>query len=338
MNRRALAVLPLVALLVAGVAAARPAPARAGDDPAPAAPAAPATPAGPQAAPPSEADRAAAEKVHQYARLSARLVRGAQPEGDAAFAALAAAGVTSIISVDGARPDVETARKHGIRSVHIPFGYDGIPPDRVLELVKTFQILSAQGGSVFVHCHHGKHRGPAACAIGRMALDGVPNAEAEADLVRAGTDPKYQGLWGVVRGFRMPTAEQLAAVDAKLPAVAAVGGPTQAMVRIDGVWSRLKEVKAAAWGVPPEHPDVEPAHEAKILAQAFREFAALPEAKAAGPAYAQHLAISEKAAWDLSRALERGRVSAADAKAAFDRIGASCTACHAQFRDNTPRR
>jgi hypothetical protein len=42
--------------------------------------------------------------------------------------------VKTIVSVDGGKPDVETARKHGIRYVHLPIGYDatdctaGLPP------------------------------------------------------------------------------------------------------------------------------------------------------------------------------------------------------------------
>src|SRR5438046_379302 len=59
-------------------------------------------------------------------RVTDRMISGSQPEGDAAFAALAKAGVKTIISVDGSKPDVATAKKYGLRYIHLPIGYDGI--------------------------------------------------------------------------------------------------------------------------------------------------------------------------------------------------------------------
>src|SRR5436305_114465 len=94
-------------------------------------------------------------------RVSDRLFSGGNPDGEAGFAALRALGVQTVISVDGARPDWETAGRHGLRYVHLPVGYDGIPRGRVLALAKAARDLP---GPVYVHCHHGKHRGPAAVA------------------------------------------------------------------------------------------------------------------------------------------------------------------------------
>src|SRR5688500_19183961 len=53
-----------------------------------------------------------------------KVLSGAQPEDAKAFETLARLGVKTIISVDGAAPDVETARKYGIRYVHLPIKYD----------------------------------------------------------------------------------------------------------------------------------------------------------------------------------------------------------------------
>src|SRR5262245_9913950 len=52
-------------------------------------------------------------------RLGPRLYSGGDPHGAEALAALKALGVRTIISVDGATPDVETARKLGLRYVHL---------------------------------------------------------------------------------------------------------------------------------------------------------------------------------------------------------------------------
>ena len=55
------------------------------------------------------------------------VISGGLPEGPAAFAELRDLGVQTIISVDGAKPDLDLAKEFSMRYVHIPHGYDGIP-------------------------------------------------------------------------------------------------------------------------------------------------------------------------------------------------------------------
>jgi protein tyrosine phosphatase (PTP) superfamily phosphohydrolase (DUF442 family) len=290
--------------------------------------------AAPIAVPPI--DRTAAARVHNYFRLSPRLASGAAPENDADFEALAAAGIKSIVTVDGARPDADGARAHGIRYVHVPIGYDGISTARALELTKTFQEL-APAGPIFVHCHHGKHRGPAACGIARIILDGITPQAAVEEMKRAGTDPKYKGLYASVLAFHAPTADELAAVKADLPEAAALPARAETMVAIDQLWDRMKAVRAAKWTVPADHPDVDPPHEATILMEQFRELARRPETAAEDDDFRTHLAESEAAAAALATALAPGKLDADGAAKAFDRSVASCAACHATHRDTKSR-
>src|SRR3954462_1625180 len=84
-------------------------------------------------------------------RLSEKLLSGGNPDGDAGFAALATLGVKTVLSVDGARPDVDTARKYGFIYAHLPVGYDGISRDRVVALTKAAKSLP---GPIYIHCHH----------------------------------------------------------------------------------------------------------------------------------------------------------------------------------------
>src|SRR4051812_12165364 len=70
--------------------------------------------------------------VHNVLRLNDRLYSGSSPEGDGGFQSLQGLGVRTIITVDGARPEVERARKHGMRYVHLPIGYDGVPRSQAL--------------------------------------------------------------------------------------------------------------------------------------------------------------------------------------------------------------
>src|SRR5215203_3182916 len=89
-------------------------------DPAGEAPAVP--PAGAPGGTPEPPRKLDAPGIENLYRLTEGLYSGGQPEGEAGFAALKRLGVRTIISVDGARPDVETARRFGMRYVHLPVG------------------------------------------------------------------------------------------------------------------------------------------------------------------------------------------------------------------------
>src|SRR5262245_48277837 len=105
-----------------------------------------------------------------------QVISGGLPEGEAAFQDLAALGIKTIISVDGATPDVATAKKHGLRYVHLPHGYDGISAARAAELAKAVRDLP---GPIYIHCHHGKHRSPAAAAVACVAAGLTDASDAE---------------------------------------------------------------------------------------------------------------------------------------------------------------
>jgi protein tyrosine phosphatase (PTP) superfamily phosphohydrolase (DUF442 family) len=107
--------------------------------------------------------------IENFYQLSARVYSGSAPEGEAAFAALKERGIKTIITVDGSQPDVEMARRFGIRYVHLPIGYDGVPTNQAARMIKAAETLP---GPVFVHCHHGLHRGPAGAAVICMGMEG----------------------------------------------------------------------------------------------------------------------------------------------------------------------
>jgi len=266
--------------------------------------------------------------MHNVHQITPRFVRGSQAETEEDFAALAQMGVKVVVSVDGARPNVEDAHKHGLRYVHVPMGYDGPTREEQVLLYKAFTTLE---GPFYVHCHHGKHRGPAACAIGLMA-DGWTAEQIVGELKRAGTAAKYEGLYAFPATFQTPTAEELAAVT-DIPEVAPVAGLVASMILVDQGWERLGAVRKAKWTAPPDHPDVAPRHEATIFAQRFREMARLDEVTKAKADMLKHALDSEKAAWDLAEALGASPVNALGAEEAYARIEKSCTACHKQFRD-----
>src|SRR5687768_15254905 len=65
--------------------------------------------------------------LHNVIRVSENIYSGGVPEGDAGFQSLKKLGIKSIVTVDGARPEVEKAKAFGMRYVHLPFGYDRCP-------------------------------------------------------------------------------------------------------------------------------------------------------------------------------------------------------------------
>lgn len=278
------------------------------------------------AEPPADPQPIDAPGLHNVYRVSDKLYSGSSPDDDRGFAALKQLGIKTIISVDGATPNVAAAEKHALRYVHLPFGYDGIPRDRAAELAAAVAELP---GPIYLHCHHGKHRGPAAVAVVQIGNAHWDAARATAWMKTAGTDPRYTGLYAVVA--RPPTVAEKAAVAGDWKPVANVPDLTRRMVEIDARWDHLKLVKAAGWKAPPDHPDIDPPHEALQLVEHYRESARLDSVKRRGPAFVQQMTDAEASAGELEQALRAK--STERAAVAFGKSASACAKCHDQFRD-----
>lgn len=266
--------------------------------------------------------------IHNAFRATEKIYSGSQPEGDEAFAALASLGVKTIISVDGTKPDVETAHKHGIRYIHLPYGYDGVPTNRMAELAK---VATSDSGPIFVHCHHGKHRGPAAVAVMCEASAGwTPNRAADW-LREAGTADDYPGLYRAAQEFKMPTAAELAAIK-NLPEIAQSSSLVDAMVAIDAHFDALKRSQKADWKTPPDHADITPAHEATMLWEQFREIARMEETAKRPADFRTHLGKAEQLAETLRQML-REPADRMLLDVTFKQVGQSCAACHKKYRN-----
>lgn len=268
--------------------------------------------------------------IHNFLRATDQVFSGSQPEGDEGFAALAKLGVKTIVSVDGARPEADRAAKHGIRYIHLPFGYDGIPTNRVTELAR---VATTVEGPVFVHCHHGKHRGPAAVGVMCLASGALTTNQATAFLVAAGTSPEYPGLFRAVRNFTAPAAADLDRISTNFPSVAKTSSLVEFMVAIDGHVDRLKAVQKAGWQTPKDHPDVSPDHEAVLLWEQLREFARTEDAAHRPEEFRRKLHASERIAEQLRDALREGSRDKAAADVAFKQVSQSCVNCHQRYRN-----
>jgi protein tyrosine phosphatase (PTP) superfamily phosphohydrolase (DUF442 family) len=260
---------------------------------------------------------------------------GSQPEGDEAFAALQKLGIKTLISVDGTKPEVERAAKFGLRYIHLPHGYDGISTNTVTKLVKAAQTAE---GPLYVHCHHGKHRGPAAVGVICQATAGWTTNQAVTWLKQAGTSGDYTGLFRVNVAFRMPTAAELAQVPTSFPSRAEVSGLVEGMVEIDHRWENLKAIQKAGWRVPTNQPDLVPATEALLLQEAYHELGRGTEAKTKGDDFLTRLHQAEAEAAELHTLLKDQTRPPDDAfrkraEELAERAGQSCSACHKQHRN-----
>jgi protein tyrosine phosphatase (PTP) superfamily phosphohydrolase (DUF442 family) len=258
-------------------------------------------------------------------KVSDRIYSGSEPYGEEGFASLAKLGVKAVISVDGAKPNLEAAKKHGLRYVHVPFGYDGVPEEARLSLTSAVREIDSP---IYVHCHHGEHRGPAGAAIACIAADALSNKEAIQILERAGTSKNYKGLWRDVEAFVPP------AVDAKLPElveVATVDSLTAAMSQVDRAFDNLKLCRDAKWAVPDDHPDIVPNQEALLLFEGLHE-ASRNLGDHNEDQLKNWLAEAETQAAEL-----RSDVQKKDSQAATERLVAIehlCKQCHQKYRDN----
>ncbi|MES2570180.1 MAG: hypothetical protein V4710_09020 [Verrucomicrobiota bacterium] len=267
--------------------------------------------------------------IHNAFRVTGRIFSGSQPEGEAAFAELERLGVKTIVSVDGAKPDVLAARKYGLRYIHLPIGYDGLSPRRILELIRA---STEQPGAIYVHCHHGKHRGPAAVAMMCQATAGWSPERAEQWLRQAGTAEEYAGLYRATREFQPVTKEQLARVG-ELPEVAETPALVDLMVAIDERFDSLKTAQKAGWRTSSNWTHLTPAHEATVLWEHFREFARIEETGKRPDNYRTRLADSEKAIHALRVGLTQTPLDFPSLEAAMKQITQSCTACHKTYRN-----
>ena len=267
--------------------------------------------------------------LHNLVQLSADVWSGSEPAGEQAFASLMDLGVQTIISVDSARPNVDMARKYGIRYVHVPFGYDGIPLTAQLSLTRAARDVRTP---LYIHCHHGKHRGPAAAAIVCRVRGIVDASGALKILENAGTSHDYKGLWKDVEHFAAPSD------DVELPQlleVSEVESLAAAMARIDRNFDNLKLCQAADWETLADHPDLVAVQEALQLQESLHEAGRRlsEEEHAAGydTTFRNWLSESDGAAQKLHESLQEN--DSAAATTAFTNLQQTCRQCHVKYRD-----
>ncbi|MEO2014780.1 MAG: hypothetical protein ABGZ53_10455 [Fuerstiella sp.] len=257
-------------------------------------------------------------------RVSGRVLCGGEPRGKTAFETLKKLRVNTIVSVDGAAPQVDLAKQMGIRYIHIPVGYDGVSQEAGQSLTRVVQETK---GAIYIHCHHGRHRGPAAAAIA-CRIEGTADADRALQImVIAGTSEDYVGLWRDVAMFAVPyDSVQLP----RLVEVAPLESMAAVMARISRRFDKLKTSCAATPPSSPDHSRRIAAQDALLLHESLREAARhLPSG--CDQEFRTWLAKSDDAAKDVYDSLQSG--SADSAVRHFKVLQQLCTQCHKAYRN-----
>lgn len=273
-----------------------------------------------------EPTRIEAAGLPNLVRVTPGVLSGGLPDGEVGFASLQWLGVKTVISVDGAQPDVELARRHGLRYVHLPHGYDGISLERSAELAKAVRELE---GPVYIHCHHGKHRSPAATAVACVGAGLVDAEQARQLLQVAGTSPHYEGLFRSVARAGPIAPERLDALQVQWLEVAPITPLAAAMVEIEQLHDRLQQLAKDQWRPARRREDSAP-HQALLLVEQYRELLRIEYPKRE-PGFVDELRRALAGAESLERELRAGRGEGADR--ALAGVTRSCQSCHERHRD-----
>jgi len=276
------------------------------------------------------------EHLPNMVQVHPKVISGGLPQSDQAFKELADLGVKTIISVDGATPDVDAAKRSGLMYVHLPHGYDGIPDGRVKELAKAVRDLP---GTIYIHCHHGNHRSPAATSVACVSAGLIAPTQAIRILEFAGTDPHYRGLYRSARAATALTPQMLDRLDVKFQAVCEVPAMAESMVQLSQTHENLKRLAESGWMPPESHPDLDAVHEALMLKEHFTELQRTADVRRQPADFQTWLQNSETAAHNIERTLRKwhaaqGQNAAPEVLNTYvNQITSACRSCHAAYRD-----
>lgn len=260
-----------------------------------------------------------------------RLYTGSEPTASL-WEKLKQDGFKTVISVDGIRPDIETAEKNGISYIHLPIGYNEVSEERRQQLASA---LKHSKGPIYLHCHHGKHRGPAAAVIAALSNGAISQEEALTYLKEQETSVDYQGLWQAVR-FSTPLKN---IPEMEFSSYEPPGDLAETMAKLDRSWERVQKFRKVEWPTTLEsHPDLVLSNELLLILEYLTEsqrLSSTDENQRSGETQELHSAYTEsleaiKAFHTLSQDPSSQKSSL---EKAYQKTSQSCKSCHANFRN-----
>jgi len=270
--------------------------------------------------------------LHNVVAYHESFYSGSVPEGSQGLATLAAMGVRTIISVDGAEPDVEAARALGMRYIHLPIGYNGFSEHRKLELTRATRD-ALQDGPVYIHCHHGKHRSAGAAGAVVASLGWASAEEMVERMKVSGTSPSYKGLYQCTLESSQVSMAALDELPADFPEVSRPEGIVKGMVEVDHINEHLKLIQKAGWKAPDDHPDLVPVAEAGRMADLFRLMHQDERLQSKPTEMLEWLRDDSETLTQLEELLTQESPDVEKCTELFELIQSNCKACHVKYRD-----
>ena len=250
---------------------------------------------------------------------------GAAPADATAMRTLFDAGIRTVISVD-ALPSPLAPAGVEMRRAHFPVGYDGVSATVQDALLVAWRDCSKP---LYIHCHHGHHRGPAAAVTLLRRLGRVNESEGLAMLRACGTSFAYPGLYQSMREATGVSSATLQALEIPLREHHQVGSLTAGMAALDRSWDNVLESQRGGWQRSHRHPDAAPTAETAAVTEHLRAIATMPHTYP--PSFDSALARVIEASTRLEAAVARGDFLMAGRLASW--MDSSCVACHAGHRD-----
>lgn len=269
---------------------------------------------------------------------SDRIIIGSSPHSLENFELLRSSGVSTIISVDGALPKIELAKSLDLKYFHIPIGYDRIKRSQLLEMAKIYLNLE---GKLYIHCHKGLHRGPAAAAC-LMVASGESTPDQGVKLIKqTGTSSEYSGLFRSVHSTKPITRDELS--ETKFPPESRNPSDlVHSMKVLENHFENLVDFKKNDWLGLRNSPDLSAAHESLMLHEGFIELHRLESSsktlKPDGPRY-QRL-MEQGITFSMQLRNELKNANQTEDKKSFQtrnllvsRIKKTCAECHKNYRN-----
>ena len=250
-----------------------------------------------------------------FTKVNEQLYFGGSPEEND-FAFLKSQGLRSIICVDGLNPNLTTAGKYDLAYRHIPITYDKISPEQQKQLAKAYSELPKP---IYIHCHHGRHRGPAAAAIVLKNHHDWKNTDLVEFMKNAGTSPQYRGLYKTVKESKEIPQDQWLHIE--VPETAKVESLANTMAKLDRIWVKLEKQLLKPYTTLDSSLALD---RSLLLKEYFVELERAPGSKFDE----EYLEIIKKI--DLLRTeLKSGK----DSLEAFKAVKKDCKSCHVDYRD-----
>ena len=254
-------------------------------------------------------------KLENVRQVNSELWSGSAPVSKVDFNHLKEIGIKSLISVDGAVPELEKAKAAGMVYRHVPYSYGKISEEDQAKLIKAFSELPKP---VYIHCHHGRHRAPAGAAVVLKNLFSWKGEEAVAMMKIFGTSREYNGLYETaLTGKLIPESKWQKAKTAEVSEVDVI---VREMAVIDRHWDELKEISKDGW-----NDRKKAAQETLLIRESFFELDRLNK---------NHYMTFEKSLAslkNLENSISNG--SAESLTKQLQMIRNQCKSCHKKFRD-----